>query len=429
MLEKVIIAWKIPEVQKRIKFVLMMFAVFALGAHIPVPGIDVSKLQSLMSNPNSNNLFGLINAFSGGALRRFSMFAMGIAPYINASIVMQMAGLAFPALDAMQKEGEAGRKRIAGITRYLTIVLSIMQALGIIILFRQSSFGINFAEGIVAVVTLTASSMFLLWLGEQVTEYGVGNGVSLVIFAGIMLYLPSLLGGVATQVSQVGFINLLILIASFIAMVVFIIYITQGARRIPVLHFKRVIGRGQTQGGSSYLPVKVNAAGVMPIIFAISLLLLPATILNIFSVPANAAGPIGWLKGHIVLLQPGQTWYATLLYAAMVMIFTFFYTAIIMNVQEIADNLNKYGSLIQGIRPGKPTFDYLEGVVSRVTFAGALFLALIAIAQYVVPSLTGFTGFTLVGGTSLLIVVGVAIETMQAIEAQLLMRNYEGFIR
>ena len=262
------------------------------------------------------------------------------------------------------------------------------------------------------------------------TQRGVGNGISLVIFAGILLSLPYQARIIVEQVrtGTVPWFNLVFLIAIFVGTVYAVVFVTQGTRRIPIQHTKRVIGMRQTQAGSSYLPIKVNMAGVIPIIFAVSLMLFPATILNAF--PAAADSSMGrlkdWWTGH---MNPGSTWYATLLYALLVIIFTYFYTAIVMNVHDMADNLKKYGNYIPGIRPGKPTYDYLERVISRITLAGAVFLALIAVGQYVLPARTGFQNFTLIGGTSLLIVVGVAIETMQAIEAQLLMRNYEGFIK
>ncbi len=429
MIEKLIAAWQIPDVKRRILFVLFMFAVFAVGAHIPVPGVNPKQISSFMAQTSTNNLFGLINAFSGGALRRFSVFAMGIAPYINASIIAQMMTMAIPKWRAIEQEGEAGRKRIAGYTRVGSIVLGVVQSIGMLLLFRQFSIVIAPIEEIVVVVTLTAGSTFLLWLGEQVTEHGVGNGVSLVIFAGIMLSMPTYISGIfaTIQGGSVPWINAVFLVAAFVGMVVLVVYITQGTRRIPVMHFKRVVGRGQTQGGSSFLPIKVNSAGVIPIIFAISLMLLPATLMN--AVPATIGSTLYEVKHWLLKLQPGANWWSTTFYALVVAFFTYFYTAIVLPVEDMADNLNKGGSYIPGIRMGKPTLDYLEAVVSRITFAGAIFLAFIAVMQYVVPTWTGFPTFTLIGGTSLLILVGVAIETMQAIEAQLLMRNYEGFIK
>jgi preprotein translocase subunit SecY len=427
MLEALQRALSIPELKRRISFVLMTFLIFAIGAHIPVPGIDRNKLAMIMHS-GAGNVLGLIDMFSGGALRRMSLFAMGIAPYINASIIMQMMTIALPQLDALSKEGESGRKQIAKITRYLTVVLAVVQSFSMTFILSQAGTSIPMFQRIQICIALTAGSLFLLWLGEQVTQKGVGNGVSLIIFAGILLSLPYQISLIPQQIQAhtASLAGLLLLIAAFVATVYAVVYITQGTRRIPIQHTKRVIGMRQTQAGASYLPIKVNTAGVIPIIFAISLLLLPATIVN--NIPIQT-GFIAKLKDWVMYLSPSVSWTARFIYAALVIVFTYFYTAIVMNVQEMADNLKKYGNYIPGIRPGKATYDYLERVVSRITLAGAVFLAVIAVLQYVVPAWTGFQTFTLIGGTSLLIVVGVAIETMQAIEAQLLMRNYEGFIR
>ncbi len=426
MIEAIIRAWSIPELRKRIGFVLGMMAVFAIGAHIPVPGIDHSVITNMLRN-GGGGILQLMDAFGGGALRRMSIFAMGIGPYINASIIMQMMTIALPQLDALSKEGESGRKQIAKITRNLTVALAFVQAMGIILMFGQNGAHLGIFQKFEICVVLTAGSSFLLWIGEQVTQKGVGNGISLVIFSGILLSLPTQGALIGKQLGAgTPWFNLVILIAAFVATVWFIIMITQGTRRIPIQHTKRVIGRSQTQGGSSYFPIKVNSAGVIPIIFAISLMLFPATIVN--AIPVQT-GPMMKVKEFLMQLNPGANVGSTLFYALLVIVFTYFYTAIVMNVQEIADNLKKYGNYIPGIRPGKPTFEYLERVISRITLAGAFFLALIAVAQYIVPNVTGFKSVTLIGGTSLLIIVGVAIETMQAIEAQLLMRNYEGFIK
>jgi len=416
-------AFRIPELKKRIYFNMIMLAIFVLGAHIPVPGIDHNKLEALFG---ASGFLGLVDVFSGGALRKMTVFAMGITPYINASIIMQMLTLAIPSLEAMSKEGESGRKQIARITRYLTIALAFFQAVGFSVSFRAAATG--FLGVIQMVIIMTAGTAFLLWLGEQVTEKGIGNGVSLVIFAGIMTSLPyqsslivsSVEGGLVTP------LQVLVLIALFIGTIYGIVLITQGTRRIPIQHVKRVVGMRVTPAGSSFLPIKVNTAGVIPIIFAISMVMFPAQILS--SIPSKAEWFIR-LKGIADTFSPGASWWAMVLYVALIIVFTYFYTAVVMNVQDMADNLKKYGNYIPGIRPGKPTFDYLDRVVSRITLAGAVFLALVATIQYVAPALTGVTAFTLIGGTSLLIVVGVAIETMQAIEAQLLMRNYEGFIK
>lgn len=443
MIEALQRAFEIPELRRRIRFLLLMFLIYAFGAFIPIPGIDLRHLNTSFSNNGANGFLNIINIFTGGSLRRGSVFAMGITPYINASILFQMLTVAFPALDAMQKEGEAGRKRIAKYTRWATIVLSMLQAFGVIVLFR--SFGIPMGlfspQSFLAVLAMVAGSMFLLWLGEQVTEKGVGNGVSLVIFAGILLNLPQQVSSMIQEIQAgtASWFNLILLLVFFYFTVLGVVYLVQGARRIPIQHNKRVIGMRQMQaGGGAYLPIKVNTAGVMPIIFAISLLLLPATLVSSLKalIPANATGFKGWLlhfsdwlMPYANKLSPGVSWWGAVAYALLTVGFTYFYTAIVLNVEEMAENLKKYGSYIPGIRPGKPTFEYLDGVVSRITLAGAVFLAIIALLPYFVPVFTHFYSFSLIGGTSLLIVVGVAIETLQAIEAQLLMRNYEGFIK
>ena len=445
MLEALQRALSIPELKKRVLFVLAMFLIYAIGAHIPVPGIDHSKLEAIFRG-GKGGVLSLVDVFSGGALRRMSLFAMSIGPYINASIIMQMMSLAVPQLEALSKEGESGRKQIAKYTRYLTILLGFVQAFGFTMVFEQQHIGVHPLQRFVICTTLTAGSMFLLWIGEQVTQHGVGNGVSLVIFAGILLSLPYQFTSIIYQVKTgtASWFSLLLLVVLFVAMTYAVVYITQGTRRIPIQHTKRVIGMRQTQASATFLPIKVNMAGVIPIIFAISLVLMPTTIIN--ALPSNT-GFVQWLKDKSQYLNPGNipsiaiplrphpiavpVPFALVFYFLLVIVFTYFYTAIVMNVQEMADNLKKYGNYIPGIRPGKPTLDYLERVVSRITLAGAVFLGLIAVSQYILPNLTGFSqnSFPIVGGTSLLIVVGVAIETMQAIEAQLIMRNYEGFIK
>jgi preprotein translocase subunit SecY len=426
MLESLAAAMKIPELKRRIVFVLGMFAVFVLGAHIPVPGVDHKAVEAFFGG--SGGLLGLVDVFTGGALRRMSLFALGITPYINASIIMQMLTLAIPSLEAMSKEGEAGRKRIAKITRHLTIVIAFFSAAGITFGFRAASPNLAWYNLLQMWITMTAGTCFLLWMGEQMTEKGIGNGVSLVIFAGIMTSLPYQTGLIYTSMTK-GLINpfqVLTLILLFVATIVGVVYVTQGQRKIPIQHAKRVVGMKMQQGGSSFLPIKVNTAGVIPLIFAISVMMFPSQIFRAF--PQNV-GVIGWLKRTSDLLIPGNSAWGSLIYVVMIIIFTYFYTAVIMNVDDMSNNLRRYGNFIPGIRPGKPTHDYLDRVISRITLAGAIFLAAIAMVQYVAPALTGVTQFSLVGGTSLLIVVGVAIETMSAIEAQLLMRNYEGFIK
>lgn len=445
MIEKLMQALAIPELRKRIRFVLFTFLLFAIGAHIPVPGVDHDKMEQIF-NSNQGNLLGLIDVFSGGALRRMSVFALGIAPYINASIIMQVLTFAIPQLEAISKEGESGRKKIAKISRYLTIVLAFVQSFGIIVFFRQNNLDMNIFQILGVMCSLVAGSMFLLWLGEQVTQKGIGNGVSLMILAGILLSMPYQFSSIVEQVRE-GTANLLqvaILITLFVLMTIGVVYLTQGIRRIPLQHTKRVIGMRQTQAGAAFLPIKLNSAGVIPIIFAISLVLLPQTLVSV--IPGNHPF-INWMREAVQWCNPGNIPtlvlpipgrpiaipmpIALIVYFFVVIIFTYFYTSIVMNIQEMSDNLKKYGNYIPGIRPGKPTQDYLERVISRVTLAGSFALGLIAVSQYILPNLTGFSQntFTIIGGTSLLIVVQVAIETMQAIEAQMLMRNYEGFIK
>lgn len=417
-------AFKIPELKKRIYFNLAMFAVFVLGAHIPVPGVDHNKLEALFGQ---GGFLGLVDVFSGGALRKMTIFAMGITPYINASIIMQMLTLAVPALEAMSKEGESGRKQIAKVTRYLTIALAFAQAVGFSLSFRGATTGVL---GIAQMcIIMTAGTAFLLWMGEQITEQGIGNGISLVIFAGIMTSLPFQSQLIVRQLQSniVTPLNVITLLALFTATIYLIVLITQGTRRIPIQHIKRVVGMRAAPAGASFLPIKVNTAGVIPIIFAISLQLFPAQLVS--AIPSKPGDWLSNLKTIFNSFSPGQSGWAMLAYVILIIVFTYFYTAVVMNVQDMSDNLKKYGNYIPGIRPGKPTFDYLDRVVSRITLAGAVFLAVIATVQYIAPVLTGVTSFNLIGGTSLLIVVGVAIETMQAIEAQLLMRNYEGFIK
>lgn len=426
MLASIIAAFKLPDLRKRILFVFGMFAVFVVGLHIPVPGIDRAQMERLFEH---GGILGLVDIFSGGALRKYTIFAMGIAPYINASIIMQLLTIAVPSLEALAKEGEHGRKKISQYTRYLTGVLAAFQAIGTnkilqrLGILEASPFA--FAQ---IVITLTAGTAFLMWVGEQITDKGIGNGVSLVIFAGIVARLPIEVGN-TLQLFQVGSIKLHQLLAMgilFLGTIVGIVAIQQAQRKIPIQHVKRVVGHKVYGGSTSFLPLRVNSAGVIPIIFAISIQLFPATIAQ-FIGTGSAFGL--WFNKAADMFSPGASVWAGLVYAAFIIFFTYFYTAVTFNVPEVAENLKKYGSFIPGIRPGKPTLEYLDRVMSRITLAGAIFLALIALMQYWSPRLTGVTTFYLVGGTSLLIVVGVALETMQAIEAHLLMRHYEGFIK
>jgi preprotein translocase subunit SecY len=435
MLKSLLAAFALPELRQRIQFVFMMFAVFMVGLHIPVPGINREAMEALVK---SQGILQLFDTFSGGAFRKFTIFAMGITPYINASIIMQLLTVAVPQLEALAKEGEGGRKEIAKYTRYLTAILSVVQASGLLVMLRGVSTGgthiieaspLTLAQ---IVVTLAAGTCFLMWMGELITERGIGQGVSLVIFCSIMARLPY---EVQQTVKGLGWssdapvtpIGLILLLTLFLGMVIAIVFMNDGVRRVPIQHAKRTVGNRVYQGGGSFLPFKVNTAGVIPIIFAISLLMFPATIASWFM---NAPAPYGhWANAVSRFFQPGQSWAASILYGGLIMAFTYFYAAIQINIPELADNLKKYGSFIPGIRPGRPTQDYLDRVLTRITFAGAVFLTVIGLMQYYTKQITGVTTFSLVGGTSLLIVVGVALDTMQSLESHLVMRNYEGFIK
>lgn len=430
--EAMLTAWTIPELRRRIGFIFLAFAVYVLGLQIPVPYINHARLDAFF-RAGGGGILSLVNVFSGGALRTYTVFAMGIIPYINASIIMQLLTFAIPQWQELSKEGESGRRRIAQYTRYLTAGLAVVQAIGMSLLLRhQHILRSNSPFFLVEVVLiLTAGTTFLMWLGEQITDKGIGNGVSLIIFCGIMVRLPYQLGGVYQGIvsGTVQPWQVLVLIVAFFATVVGVIYVTLGQRKIPIQHVRKIVGNKMTQGGTSYLPFRVASAGVIPIIFALSIQLLPLTFAQF--VPRTSSMGL-FLQRWATWFSPGQNPITGLIYAAIIVFFTYFYTAVTVNVEDITDQLRKYGSYIPGIRPGKPTMEYLDKVLTRITLAGALFLALIALLQYWIPALTntgGPAGFTLVGGTSLLIVVGVALDTMQAIEAQLLMRNYEGFIR
>jgi len=436
MLEKLKTALEVPDIRRRLQFVLMIFAVYVLALHIPAAGVDPDAVKGHLQG-----VLGIVDTFSGGALKKFSIIAMGIMPYINASIIMQLLTVAIPQLQALSKEGESGRKVISKYTRYASVGLGFVQSFGIYQVFSRPSAisGPAIEPGLLnmltVMVTLTAGTMFLLWLGEQITEKGIGNGVSLIIFAGIMVSIPQQIvqtGQLVAADPTLGtFLRLFMLLALFLGSIVAVIYMTQGVRRIPIHHMKKVVGNRMTQEGSSYLPLKINTAGVIPIIFATSILYFPATFAAYVPVDYKlgtfAFGE--FLQRATEWLQPGNSILASLIFAGLVLFFTYFYTAIQYDTSDIADNLKKYGSFIPGIRPGKPTAEYLDKVLTRITLAGAVFLAGISLVQYWVPTWTGFNSTSLVGGTSLLIVVGVALETMQAIEAQTAMRNYEGFIK
>lgn len=398
----------------------MMFAIFRAGIHIPVPGVDASVIESLFT---SGNLFGLLDLFAGGALSKFSIFAMSITPYINASIIMQLLQSVVPQFEAWSKDGEDGRKKIAKVTRYGTVVLGFVQAAGMAFALRVNNALVNndFLSVFVVAIILTAGTCLLMWIGEQITAYGIGNGISLIIFAGIVARLPD---GLETiyQYIQNGTINMFqafLFAVIALAMIAVVVAVTQGQRRIPIQYAKRVVGRKMYGGHSTFLPLKVNQAGVIPIIFASSVLMFPVTIAQFID------------NEYVHKIADLFTWgtpLQTALYALLIFIFTYFYTAISINITDMADNMKKYGGFIPGIRAGKPTADYVDNVMTKITLAGAVFLAVVAIIPNFLGSITGVQGVYF-GGTALLIVVGVALDTMQQIESLMVTRHYKGFVK
>jgi preprotein translocase subunit SecY len=413
---------KIPELKRRVIFTLLMLLVYRVGVHVPTPGINAAALKELFQQ-YQQTLFGIVDMFTGGALENFSVLSLGIMPYISASIILQLLTVVVPHLEQLSKEGEAGRKKITQYTRYGTIALSLIQGAGI-------SIGLARAEGLVymskpafvvlSMVTLTAGTAFLMWLGEQITERGIGNGISLIIFAGIVARMPSALGSTVQLVrtGDMGFLILLLLILVMVVVIAVIVFVERGQRRIPVQYAKRVVGRRVYGGQSTHLPLKVNTAGVIPPIFASSLIIFPATIGQFLHVPFITA-VTSWLT-------PGTGVYE-LIYVALIIFFCYFYTAVTFNPVDVADNMKKYGGYIPGIRPGKKTSDYIDKVLTRITFGGAVYVS----AVCVLPSIliARFNAPFYFGGTSLLIVVGVALDTLSQIESHMIQRHYEGFIR
>ena len=420
MLDSLSNIFKITELRNKILYTLMMFAVFRAGIHIPVPGVDASVIESLFT---SGNLFGLLDLFAGGALSKFSIFAMSITPYINASIIMQLLQAVVPQFEAWSKDGEEGRKKIAKVTRYGTVVLGFVQAFGMAFALRANSALVNndILSVFVVAIILTAGTCLLMWIGEQITAYGIGNGISLIIFAGIVARLPD---GLQTiyQYIQTGTINMFqafLFAVIALAMIAVVVAVTQGQRRIPIQYAKRVVGRKMYGGHSTFLPLKVNQAGVIPIIFASSVLMFPVTIAQFIE------------NDFVHKIADLFTWgtpLQTALYALLIFIFTYFYTAISINITDMADNMKKYGGFIPGIRAGKPTADYVDNVMTKITLAGAVFLAIVAIIPNFLGTITGVQGVYF-GGTALLIVVGVALDTMQQIESLMVTRHYKGFVK
>ena len=410
--------FRITELRQKVIFTLAMFIVFRAGTHIPVPGVNASVIEQLF---RSGNLFGLLDMFSGGALSKFSIFAMSITPYINASIILQLLKVVVPTLEQWSKEGEEGFKKTTKLTRMLTVALAFVQACGMAYGLKMAINNPGIFSILLIALTLTAGTVFLMWIGEQITARGVGNGISLIIFAGIVSRLPDGLKVIFQylQAGTVSLLNVILFAAIALAMVVFVIIISEGIRKIPVQYAKRVVGKKAYGGHTSYIPLKVNQAGVIPIIFASSVLMFPVTIAQFVDVP--------WIKAMGKLFQWGSPLQTTL-YVLMILFFTYFYTAVSLNIGDLSDNIKKNGGFIPGLRPGNPTTEYLDKVMSRITLAGAVFLSLIALMPHVIGWVTRIEGVYF-GGTALLIVVGVALQTMKQIESMFLMRHYHGFMK
>lgn len=409
---------KATELRKKVFFTLAMFIVFRAGTQIPVPGVNAAMIERLFT---SGNLFGLLDLFSGGALSKFSIFAMSITPYINASIITQLLTVVIPTLEEWSKEGAEGAKKINKINRYAAVGLGAIQAIGMAYGLRAAVNNPDFFSFAMIVITLTAGSLLLMWIGEQITAKGIGNGISLIIFAGIISRLPNGLAviGRYLQAGTINVFNVLIFAVLAVLMVMFVVAITVSYRKVPVQYAKRIVGRKMYGGHTTYIPLKVNQAGVMPIIFASSVLMFPVTIAQFIKIP--------WIQkvaGYLAWGTPLQT----SLYILLILFFTYFYTAVSLNIPDMSDNIKKYGGFIPGLRPGKPTTDYLDKVMNRITLAGAVFLAFIAIMPNMIVWLTGISGVYF-GGTALLIVVGVALDTMKQVESMTLMRHYQGFMK
>ena len=442
-------AFRIPDLRKRLLFTLGLLAVYRLGGHIPTPGINTLRWEEFFAR-NSGSIFGFFDLFAGGNIRRLTIFALGIMPYITASIILQLLTVVVPTLEKLQKEGELGRRKITQWTRYLTVGLALMQSFGIATGLQAMEGNIVIEPGfgftLLTMVSLTTGTAFIMWLGEQITERGVGNGMSLIIFAGIVVGLPGAIGNIYTNVfvtHEWGILTLVIILAMMIAVVAFIVLVERGERRIPVQYAKRVIGRRVMGGQSTHMPLKVNAGGVIPVIFASSILAFPQTIAQLPFVKSSR-----WLTDTLASIRHGEPLYV-LLFVAGIIFFCFFYVSIIFNPAEAADNMRKYGGFIPGIRPGRNTADYMNNILTKITVVGGLYLSILCMIPDIMISgihlqhlpligifidkyfprflLEGLNVQFYFGGTSLLIVVGVAMDTVNQIEAQLIMRHYEGF--
>ena len=425
MLQTIGKAWKIPELRRKIIFTLLMLVVFRIGSNIPVPGIDRSMLEQMFSG--EYGLFDLFDLFSGGAFGNMTIFALSITPYITASIILQLLTIAIPSLERLAREGLEGRKKITAYTRYLTVLLAVIQAVGMTLgLFRRALISTDVFSIIIIVVTLTAGTAFLMWLGEQINECGIGNGISLIIFGGIVARLPAAIHTTWTkyQNAEVSLMTIILFLVFALVIILGIIEVQQGQRRIPVQYAKRVVGRKMYGGQSTHIPLKVNQAGVIPVIFAMSILQFPLTIT--YFMDPNSSFSLWVTKWLSPSGSPG-VWIYAIFYALLTIFFTYFYTAVTFNPMEVANNMKQNGGFIPGIRPGRATVDYLSKVMNRISFVGAVFLAAVAVLPTLVSQFTALDVHF--GGTSLLIAVGVALDTMRQLEQQMVMRNYSGFLK
>jgi preprotein translocase subunit SecY len=415
-------AFRVADIRKKLAFTAAMLLLYRVGAYIPAPGINVDAVDQISENFGGSNILGFLNTFSGGSLQRFAIFALGIMPYITASIMLQLLTVVIPSLDKLRKEGEVGQQKITQYTRYLTVGLAFGQSIGYVFLFRTFSTGstavvdsYTFGRVFVIVMSLTAGCVLLMWLGELITQRGIGNGISLMIFASIASRLPDGVSKWWTNPDQV-FKVMMPFVA--LAVIVAIVFMQEGQRRIPIQYAKRVVGRRMAGGGSTYLPLRVNMAGVIPVIFAASLMAFPPTVGQL--IQSN------WAKDLSAFFNPSH-WPYLVGECLFIIVFTYFYTAVTFNPVEQADNLKKYGGFIPGVRPGRPTAEFLDRILARLTFPGALYLAAVAALPTILFNQTSANFYF--GGTSILIVVGVALDTMKQLEAQLMMRNYEGFLK
>lgn len=409
-------AWRVPELRKRLLFTAMILGLYRLGSWIPAPGVNADAIDQYLSR--TGGIFNLLNLFSGGALSQFSVFALGIMPYVTASIIVQLMTVVVPRLSELQKEGESGTAKINQYTRYLTVALAAAQALGYAFLFRnQDVLQANAGRMVLIIVTLTVGTVLLMWMGEQITKRGIGNGISILIFASILTSLP--LG--VTAWWNGGPMERIFFPLVALAIVASVVFVQEGQRKIPIQYAKRMVGRRMTSGGSTYLPLRVNMAGVIPVIFAAAVLAFPPTMAQYFPATQDFVN---------TYFQPGD-WLYLMIEGGMIIVFTFFYTAVQFNPVDQADNLRKHGGYIPGIRPGPPTAQYLDRVLTRLTLPGSLYLAAVAVAPSLFIRYGGFSqaNARALGGTSVLIAVGVALDTMRQMESQMMMRNYEGFLR